>query len=114
MGRTQLSAYKRNLVFNMFNGHCAYCGSSLDKLDFHSDHIVPYNQTADNSLSNLLPACPKCNMIKGTLSIEQFREHIPQKILDGTQGYLISRFYDFKPTKIQFYFEKLGKEIKNG
>lgn len=114
MSRTQLSAYKRNLVYNMLNGNCAYCGNLLDKSDFHADHIVPYNKTGDNSLANLLPACPKCNMIKGGRSIEEFREYICTKILDGTQGYLISRFYDFRPTKVQFYFEKVRKEITNG
>lgn len=114
MARTQLSAYKRNLVYQMLNGHCAYCGNVLDKLNFHADHIVSYNKTSDNSLSNLLPSCPSCNMIKGCRSIEEFREYIPYKILDGTQGYLLSTYYKFKPRKIKFYFEKLGKEITNG
>lgn len=76
---------QRKEVYNKSDGHCWYCGCDLpDK--WHVDHVEPvirnYGGKIDPAMShldtvdNMVPACPPCNMFKGTSSIERFRKHI--------------------------------------
>ncbi len=48
---------------------CAYCGrgtlESGGKL--HLDHVVPLHLGGDYSPANLVPACGRCNLAKGSL-----------------------------------------------
>jgi len=37
------------------------------------DHFIPRNSGGDNSISNLLPACKRCNTMKGIATLERFR-----------------------------------------
>lgn len=60
---------------------------------------------------NLVPSCPECNLCKGNLTIEEFREKLSKDIFNSFQGKMIKKYYKVKPKKIQFYFEK---EINNG
>ncbi|MEX5443511.1 HNH endonuclease signature motif containing protein [Acinetobacter schindleri] len=76
-----------------FGGHCAYCGVLLgDK--FHLDHIESVQRdlawskngglTTTNTmarphldtLENLNPACAPCNLNKGSMPLEAWREQI--------------------------------------
>ena len=72
----------------MFDDHCAYCGNPLGKL-WHVDHRVPVRRTwkddmvkllghtrGGNDEENWFPACTRCNQRKGTLSVEEFSDHI--------------------------------------
>lgn len=58
---------------------CVYCGRKISKNDMEVDHIVPVKAASHNflyrlmvppegvnSLSNLVPACHKCNRRKGS------------------------------------------------
>lgn len=53
-------------VFEYFDYECAYCGAIADGID----HIIPRHKKGDNSPSNLVSSCLKCNQDKGTKSIE--------------------------------------------
>jgi hypothetical protein len=89
----------------MFGGKCAYCGCELGKV-FHADHIeavmrqskiVKVDQWRSkfvstgkmdypekDTIDNLFPACPRCNIAKGTFTIEEFRRWI-----EGSLGRVI-------------------------
>jgi 5-methylcytosine-specific restriction endonuclease McrA len=45
---------------------CCYCYKALGS-DFHVDHIIPLSFGGTNNLSNLVLACPKCNLQAGDL-----------------------------------------------
>ena len=89
---------EREIVYNKYNGKCAYCGCELEK-GWHVDHINPIrrNETdysierinrymatpitrGENNVSNYNPACRQCNIWKSTYSIEQFRNEVSEQI----------------------------------
>lgn len=42
--------------------HCYWCKKKLT--DYHIDHYVPLSKGGKHTISNLVLACPKCNLIK--------------------------------------------------
>lgn len=57
-----------------FDGCCAYCGTSRGRLT--ADHLVAKSRGGDDSLSNLVPACERCNQSKAD---EEWREWLMQQ-----------------------------------
>ncbi|MCA9366892.1 HNH endonuclease [Candidatus Kaiserbacteria bacterium] len=52
-------------------GRCQYCGKAVDPLHgWHIEHIIPYSAGKEwpyiNDEQNLVVACVKCNLKKGT------------------------------------------------
>lgn len=45
-----------------FNGECAYCGDNPPKLT--QEHVVPVVKFGEYTKSNIIPACPHCNLSK--------------------------------------------------
>jgi hypothetical protein len=66
----------RELVYQKYDGHCAYCGRKLVMKDMQVDHIVSRYNAGTDDLDNLNPSCRMCNFRKQTYTIEQFREEI--------------------------------------
>lgn len=76
-GRTDRSVFtkllSRDLAYKLMSSNCSYCGVGasndtpigLDRLDNSKGHI----------LGNVVPCCETCNMMKGTLGVQKFREH---------------------------------------
>jgi len=81
-------AKDRRKIFEMFDGHCAYCGIELKDESgkyMHIDHIEPiirnWNSTTcrrpqNERDDNYFPSCPKCNSYKHSMSVETFRKNI--------------------------------------
>jgi hypothetical protein len=46
---------------NLSKIKCTWCDKALTKAQIVIDHVLPYSQTQNNELWNLLPACQKCN-----------------------------------------------------
>ena len=109
---------KREKVYQKFLGKCAYCGCELNG-KFHIDHIEPIRRNSDGSalnpenenIENLNPACPSCNIMKHSLSIEQFREMISNFVVNlnkyNNQYKFAKKFGLVTETKneVKFYFE---------
>lgn len=115
----------RELIFNKYNGHCAYCGCQISRDKFHIDHIVPIrrgtkdyqlknNIRGTNEIENYNPACISCNSSKNELSIEAWRIELSLKVnrlnRDISNYRLMKRFGLIieisKP--IKFYFEEVN------
>lgn len=126
----QISKEKRIIVYNKYNGCCAYCGVTIYIDKFHIDHIEAkfrgstqkeldyYKRTkGDDSLDNLNPSCGSCNSSKSTFTIEQWRNEIQLKQArikrDSSTFRILERFglIEVKNIPVIFYFEK---EVKNG
>ena len=101
----------RELVYQKYDGHCAYCGREIAMKDMQVDHIVSRYNNGTDDLDNLNPACRMCNFRKQTYTIEQFREEIQDqaKTAMRTFGNRMSAVYgliSYTPHEITFYFEK--------
>lgn len=53
------------VVLEMYDGLCGICGTDVDVMNFHLDHIWPLALGGEHSYANLQPAHPSCNMRKG-------------------------------------------------
>lgn len=107
----------RKIIFDKFNGHCAYCGCELNFDKFQVDHFKAQiwdkdkGEQTDNSYENLMPACAECNRYKGAWNIEQMREWLEKskKQLVKTQNLrILNRIGGFaiSDEPIKFYYEK--------
>jgi hypothetical protein len=98
-----LTKKQRTELKAMFDGRCAYCGCELGAR-WHADHVEALmrkgewvrvdkpNQTYEFKATgeaerpenerpdNYMPSCVKCNLHKGTLSVEAFRGQIARHI----------------------------------
>lgn len=112
---------EREIVFNKFRGRCSYCGCELQK-GWHVDHIEPivrdwWKGTVQHpereTESNYNPSCASCNMMKGSLCLEGFREVITRFVsslnLYSTQYKFAKKYGLVTETNaiVKFYFETL-------
>lgn len=99
------SRKKRQEVFSITDGRCYYCGEFLDFESFHMDHVKP--KSAGGKVSgNLVPSCVDCNLSKGNLSIEEFREILYGMATNTHIGRIMAKYNSVKPMGIHFYFER--------
>jgi 5-methylcytosine-specific restriction endonuclease McrA len=83
----KLTKAKREQVRLKYQGRCAYCGHMLPER-WHADHIEPVVRNdwlkaprapdwpERDTIHNLNPACPPCNIDKHSLSLEDWRQMI--------------------------------------
>ena len=55
---------------------CYYCGDAAESVD----HLIPRSKGGSSAISNLVPACNRCNQMKGNLSYDEFIDHL-KKVL---------------------------------
>ena len=96
---------KREKAYNLTGGKCFYCGCDLDFNNFHLDHYFP-KTNGGKYKDNTVPACIECNILKCDKSIEEFRKSINEEFRKNIHVRLVSKYYDIKPKKIRFYYEK--------
>jgi 5-methylcytosine-specific restriction endonuclease McrA len=122
----------RELIFNKYDGKCAYCGCELIK-GWHADHIEPivrdfiYNKNKqrfktngvcrnpeNENLQNYNPSCPSCNIQKNSYTLEQFRENIKQFLNSLNQystQYKFAKKYGLvseNDIEVKFHFETVS------
>jgi hypothetical protein len=82
--RYKLGARRRNIVFNLTHHQfysfwqkpCTYCGGKINKVGLDRiDNNLGY------SFGNINPCCTICNSIKGSRTMEEFRQHLKSRIL---------------------------------
>jgi 5-methylcytosine-specific restriction endonuclease McrA len=115
----------RKAIYDMFNGHCAYCGCELENESgkyMHIDHIEPLRRNwfdkkgsclnpENEAEINKFPSCPRCNNYKASKTIEHFRIEVKQalKRLEKSASYrnaLRFGMIEIKEWDGVFYFEK--------
>lgn len=122
----------RELIFNKYDGKCAYCGCELTK-GWHADHIEPivrdfiynknkqrfetngiYRNPENENLQNYNPSCPSCNIQKNSYTLEQFRENIKQFVNSLNQystQYKFAKKYGLvseNDIEVKFHFETVS------
>ena len=48
-------------IYDLFEGHCAYCGCPVDIDVVEFDHFIPIKYGGVTHPSNMLPSCVRCN-----------------------------------------------------
>jgi len=89
----KLTKAQREQVRLKFGGRCAYCGESLGDR-WHADHLLPVERKLEyvsgkglvpngelwrpenDTIDNMMPACPPCNIDKHSLSLEGWRRKL--------------------------------------
>lgn len=68
--RRRLSAKERKKIFDMYHGHCAYCGAEVTFRGMQVDYKIPLSAGGEETLENMLPTCKKCK--RGKNPLEEF------------------------------------------
>jgi hypothetical protein len=130
--KIKVNKKERQLIFDKYNGHSAYCGDELKK-GWHTDHIEPivrdshwnrdkgrYEATGscrkpeNETLENYNPSCASCNIQKNSFTLEQFRSNIKQFLTSlnqySTQYKFVKRYglVSENNIEVKFYFETLN------
>jgi len=90
----------RKHFFNKQNGKCFYCGQNLDEY-FHLDHKLPKSRGGKFIKENLVASCDFCNMSKSNSTLEEYRERVKKRVINGFS-------YDTDSTKCQRYLYLLN------
>jgi 5-methylcytosine-specific restriction endonuclease McrA len=113
----------RKLVYDKYNGCCAYCGCEMTFKEMQVDHLVSklifslksnkiYTDKDLNDIDNLMPSCRVCNKWKSAHSLEQFRKEISQQLKrlnEYNANFRFAKKYGLiqeTPKDIIFHFEK--------
>ena len=104
----------RQQVYDKLNGKCGYCGKGITYKEMQVDHISPKWMGVDNSLTNLMPSCRRCNHYKRQKGLEAFREAMITLHERVKKIYITKVAIDYEIVKIipfdgVFYFEKVAK-----
>ena len=107
---------ERQLVFEKYDGKCAYCGCELTK-GWHVDHLKPIRRSLRKKgecrhpkrecIENYMPACASCNINKHQMSLENFRQ-----LVAGFMKHLNERNTQYKIAKRYGLVQEIEKEVK--
>ena len=125
----KLTKEQRVILKQKFDGNCSYCGEELGER-WDADHFIPIKRNwtyikgkqvftdcenpENDNLDNMMPSCKSCNNDKSSLSIEDWRKMIRNKVIclnrDNTTYQKAKRYGLVKETKndVTFYYEKCG------
>ena len=101
---------ERNIVFDKYSGHCAYCGKEITIDVMQVDHIEPLHNGGEDSIENKNPSCKSCNHYKRGYGLEGFRKYM-MKLHERIIKDYISRvandygIINITPFSGKFYFE---------
>jgi 5-methylcytosine-specific restriction endonuclease McrA len=121
---------KRERVHDKFGGRCTYCGCILPSR-WHIDHAEPLSRSwtaerlamagrkkGNDEEANQVPACPRCNLRKAMMTVEEFRSTIQEETAVlrrySTKFRLAEDFWLIVATggAVVFWFEKYMPEGK--
>ncbi|MBM2596507.1 HNH endonuclease [Pseudomonas sp. BDPW] len=122
----KLTKKQRAELRDKFGGRCAYCGVDLPE-QWHADHyeavqrgVSSYVTGRDalhpenHRMENMMPSCPPCNISKGSMSLEVWREWLAGHVnsLNAYHPiYRLAKAYGLiqeTGEPVVFYFEKFG------
>jgi len=73
-GHTQLQWEKK---FFESGRACYYCGDPLLLKRAEKDHLTPVSRGGSSAIENIVPACGRCNRLKGKKTEAEFRTYRP-------------------------------------
>ncbi len=128
-----LTKAQRAALREKFGGRCAYCGNPLGE-KWHADHIehverelqrVPgrglvatgrMHRPERDTLENMNPACPPCNIDKHSMSLEDWRgiiersNQVLQRDVSTSRRAVRYGLVHLMDKPVLFYFEQLAQQ----
>lgn len=109
----------RSRVWIKTFGRCWYCGTKFasgvvakyfyqDDL-FEVDHVISKKRGGSDNISNLAPACRKCNREKDEKTLEGYRKH--KESISRTSSKNIHGLIRLRRIKYKFWGEKEGMKL---
>jgi 5-methylcytosine-specific restriction endonuclease McrA len=114
----------RQLIYEKYDGHCAYCGQEIALKQMQVDHYYPKCEpslaehfgglTDVNHIDNLMPSCRQCNHYKRADQPKSWRVTMAtlhqriEKIYINRVGVNFG-MVTIKPWDGKFYFEKINR-----
>ena len=120
-----ISKTKRALIYDKYEGHCAYCGKAIAPAQMQVDHKTPRYHWDDGNwpgsaddIDNLMPSCAHCNHYKGGFELDSFRHNVAvlDLILSKTHKIRVAQGFGVVTLKRWdgvFHFEKIKKQERN-
>lgn len=115
----------RLVVYNKYDGHCAYCGKEIAYKDMQIDHLIPQmkakhhweSEDVVESIDNYMPTCRRCNNYKRAHSLSTFRKLIETVTDRLSNEYIFKVAVDYglvhiEKRPIKFYFEQYEENNK--
>ena len=113
----------RQVVYEKYNGHCAYCGDEIEIEKMHDEHKFPKHLSKNhnmepgqdnNRIENRMPSCRACNWHKGGMQIEEWRSELQRQVSMLKKNAQFKRALRFKQIRIEekpivFYYEFFKK-----
>ena len=78
LNNCQINDFKSSdwaIILDEFEWRCAYCGEESGTL--HQEHVNPIHHGGNNTISNIVPSCPRCNRSKGTKDVADWYKEQP-------------------------------------
>lgn len=117
----------RKMVYDKYDGHCAYCGDKIDIKDMQIDHFIPKDMEpvviagnfpgldSIDDFQNLMPACRMCNHYKRAHSLYTFRRYIREIPRKCRENYIYKigikyGLIEDHERNVRFYFEQFHGE----
>ncbi|MCD4751897.1 MAG: HNH endonuclease [Anaerolineaceae bacterium] len=105
----------REIIYQKYDGHCAYCGQEIAMKEMQVDHRTPKTRMGVNDVENYEPSCRQCNYYKSNFLLEQFRKNMKtlhERI--GKCAFIVRLgikygIVEIKPFDGKFYFEKMNQ-----
>ena len=105
----------REEVWKKTHGYCSYCGTKFKPWEFCIEHMTPLSRGGTNEIENLVPSCIECNSIKGSKTLEEFRERVAEIKTECIHSKFCNQFFEMYKRKMSvqdfgfiFFFE-LGR-----
>lgn len=118
--RKSISKKERDEVYAKFDGRCAYCGKPIEYKEMQVDHIVSHmSHMGKDEVDNYFPACPVCNRVKCSSTLDGFRSRIrrcgeihrarKKPMMADSDKIAVSYGLTKEDHEIEFYFEEKEK-----
>lgn len=80
-GSSWLSKTERNFLFS--KGYCIWCLDSFEIKQKHADHARPRNKAGEDTLTNCLPSCARCNTRRKNLTMKAWSYQLARELGGG-------------------------------
>ena len=71
--------FSRRNIYARDNSTCQYCGKTGSHAEFNLDHVIPRSHGGKTTWENVVAACSKCNVRKGSKLLSQLPKEMKLK-----------------------------------